>query len=154
MPFNNIPPPRRGDGNTLVVLEGEQIVITGDDQIGTGGERAGEHRIVVGIARDLSREPPRRHRCGQSPIVVQHLIGGQSRCEHGLGQLLLGQRGCQFIEQGPAGKKFHLFLGRQLDQAARRALPEEGGDQHIGVDHQPHAPTRLLRARRTACTSA
>jgi hypothetical protein len=36
----------------LVDFETEQMLIAGDDQIGLSGDRAGEHMIVVGIARD------------------------------------------------------------------------------------------------------
>jgi hypothetical protein len=32
------------------------MLIAGDDQIGLSGDRAGEHMIVVGIARDGLRE--------------------------------------------------------------------------------------------------
>ncbi len=43
----------RHNRNALKILEDEQIVIAGDDQISAGRECAGEHYIVVSITRDL-----------------------------------------------------------------------------------------------------
>jgi hypothetical protein len=34
--------------DAVEVFEVEQSVIAGDDEVGTGGERAGEHCIVIG----------------------------------------------------------------------------------------------------------
>ena len=54
----------RCDGNVLIALEDDQVVIPGDDQIGAGGERASEQRIVVRIAGDPLRELSGRHQRG------------------------------------------------------------------------------------------
>ncbi len=42
---------RAHDADVAEGAEGEQIVVTGDDEIGGGGERTGEHGIIVGVAR-------------------------------------------------------------------------------------------------------
>ena len=43
---------RREDADGAKRIEGPQILIAGDDEAGVGGERTGEHLIVVGIATD------------------------------------------------------------------------------------------------------
>lgn len=43
---------RGDDGNALVALECEQISVAGNDEIGGGFDRTGEHVIVIGVAHD------------------------------------------------------------------------------------------------------
>lgn len=39
------------DADVAEGAEGEQILVAGDDEVGAGAERAGEHGIIIGIAR-------------------------------------------------------------------------------------------------------
>ncbi len=69
---------RRGDDrDVLISLEREQIVIAGDDEIGTRRERCGEHMIVIGIARDL-RHGIRLDDNGDVEIAREQFIERQS----------------------------------------------------------------------------
>jgi hypothetical protein len=44
------------DRDAVIVLERAQVGVAGDDQLGAGGECAGEHGIVVGVALDCRRD--------------------------------------------------------------------------------------------------
>lgn len=37
------------DGDTLVLVQGEPMRVTGDDELGFSHERTGEHVVIVGI---------------------------------------------------------------------------------------------------------
>ena len=63
----------REDGDVLVDFESEQMLIAGDDQIGLSGDRAGEHMIVVGIARDGLRELASGNELRQASVVEHYL---------------------------------------------------------------------------------
>lgn len=85
--------------------------------------------------------------------MAHHLRSRQPGRFNLFGQLLPVQHFRQFIDERAAGEEFDFCLSGQLDQAAGRALPEKSRHQDIGIDDQPHAPARALRARRTAFTS-
>lgn len=63
----------REDGDVLVDFEAEQMLIAGDDQIGPSGDRAGEHVVIVGIARDSLRELASGNELRQASVVEHDL---------------------------------------------------------------------------------
>lgn len=53
--------------------------VAGDDQIGLGGKRAGEHMIVVGIVGDDARHLDRHHHHRQAPNLADDAQRRQPR---------------------------------------------------------------------------
>jgi len=62
------------DGDALEAVKHEKIVIATDHQIRTSCQRAGDHCIVIGIARFPLIELLRRQRGGDAPVARQHLL--------------------------------------------------------------------------------
>ena len=54
---------RCDDGNVLILpTQVEQMLVAGNDEVGLGGQRAGEHMIVVRIVGDYTRRAARSWR--------------------------------------------------------------------------------------------
>ncbi len=78
----------RNNGYPVKHLEHQQIFIAGHNQIRTGGERACQHGIIVGIARNLRRERVASNWGSQPPVMADHLRGSQARSRHLPGEFL------------------------------------------------------------------
>ena len=50
--------------------------VAGNDEIGTGGHRAGEHLIVVGIIENSGGYSHRLHQRGQVRVAIHDLFDG------------------------------------------------------------------------------
>lgn len=126
--------------------ECEQVEIAGDDELGACGKRARENVVIVGIARDAW------HVDGLDELdgfeVVDHDLR-RSLADRGeaLGQRrAIGDVGEFFDERGAAVEPKVLLPANRLEQSIRRAAPQERGDHHVRVEHEPHAITSALVA--------
>lgn len=97
---------RRENGNALGASQRERIVIAGDDEIGLGGERTGEHLVVVGIAGDFGNVPGHDdlHR---RRIVSEHLGRGAADGRERLDQVRPAQDRGQLDQQRLAAEKLN-----------------------------------------------
>jgi hypothetical protein len=57
------------DGDVAEGAEREQIIVAGDDQRSLGGDRAGEHVVIVGIVADGGWQGLRFDEGGQAAVV-------------------------------------------------------------------------------------
>lgn len=95
----------------------EQIVFAGNHEIGASGQSTGEHGVIVDFALNAPTESACRHGSGQPLADGQDSCGRQSGGDDSLGELFLGQRGGQFIEQGSARQKLKFFLAGKFDDS-------------------------------------
>lgn len=141
----------------MELLENQQVVIAGNNRVCAGGYGACQHRVVIQVTADGVLQLPGIDRPGDAPVVAQHLVCGQTGGQDVFGQLLFGQCGSEFFEQGAAGDQFHLLVCRQFNDPAGRSVLQERRNQDIGVHHparpQAHAGLLRLRSRRTPLTS-
>ena len=114
---------RRHDRNFPKALERQQVSIAGDNKIGLGRERAGEHVIVIGIARNPFGELASGDAVSQASVVAHELVCTESGIRDGFGELPAMQDFGEFIEQHVAGEDLDFVFSSKLDQSCGDALP-------------------------------
>ena len=86
-----------------MVFEVEQVRITRDDEIGLGGECAGDHGIVVDIGRHHARDLRGDHELREHRVALHQKRWARVICgDHGRKMRAREDFG-QFIEQHAAG---------------------------------------------------
>jgi len=114
----------RGDDRDVpVVLEGEQVVITRDDEIGLSCDGHCQHRIIIRIAAhrlwqgwrfDYFRQPVQLVECAATRCVGTYEDGVELRAANYVGQLGQERR---------AADKCELPASYLVQQLMRRATP-------------------------------
>lgn len=110
---------RRNDGDTLVAAEREQmLLVAGDDQISVGGDRTGEHMIIIGIVGHHARRVDGFNQFDDLDEIGEHLARALADDCETLGCGRAREHLGQFFEQHRAAKDLHLGLladhGEQL----------------------------------------
>ena len=116
----------------------EQVLIAGNDGIDSGSQGAGEHLVVVRIARDRFTEPGRFDGVAQGRVIFQQYSGRQLGLPDALGEFVTSQEFGQFGEQRRAGDQGNLASPGGVDQSAWWALSEQAGKGSVGVNDNPH----------------
>lgn len=99
-------------------------LVAGDDELGFGGERAGEDMIIVGVAAHRGGECVRGDDLGQAFIVLNELGGGKPRGAHPLGELL-----SRAITSASSAKSVRL-VQRAMRRSRARSSRRRGGPCH------------------------
>jgi hypothetical protein len=60
------------DSDALMLCDGQQRLVPGDDEFGLGGERRADDYIVIRIGRDV-RDVLRPHECRELRIAIDEL---------------------------------------------------------------------------------
>jgi len=89
--------------------EGEQLAVTGYDEIGPSGDSGRDDVIVVRIGADHGRNRKRRHQIDDIDIVGEHLSSGKPQNGKTLRWHGSGQNLGQFLQEHDAGKELHLL---------------------------------------------
>lgn len=80
---------RSEDGNALVVAtEAVQVLVAGDDEVGTGSKGAGEDVIVVGVRRDYAGHVLRGDHVGEATKFGDDTLRCQASLREARGELL------------------------------------------------------------------
>lgn len=88
------------DADALIAAQRQQMLaITGDDEIGLGGERTGKYMVIVGIVRHDTRHVEGFSQIDRLDVIGHDTLSGATD----EGQLFAGGRSCQnfgeFFEQ-------------------------------------------------------
>lgn len=130
---------RRDDGDGLEGLQIEQVVVAGDDEIHLCGKRQGEHGIVIGIAADGRGQRHRLDDLGERPNFIERTLARSVRPDKDRIELRPRDNIGEFGEEHRAADQGQRAVADVLDQGVRRAVPEESGQQHVGINDRPHA---------------
>jgi hypothetical protein len=95
---------RREDADGAKRIEGPQILIAGDDEAGVGGERTGEHLIVIGIATDWD-DRGGAHELREGAVTGDEVGNGAADLEDACGELLASENVLQFGDERGAGEE-------------------------------------------------
>ena len=113
--------------------------VTGNDEIGTSRDRAGEHMIVVSISGNDTRHINGRcHGC-ETPDLAYDAKRRQSRRRQPPGELFARHDIEQFRHQHRAGAQFEdLSPGIVKQKPGRTVWGKQCRDQRIGIEHDAH----------------
>ncbi len=121
---------RDGGGDDLDAAKGvevKQVCIARDDRIDLGCQCGSQYLVIGGIADDGGRDEcgyDDRRQCG---ITVEQVGVGEAASGELLGELLTREHAVQLGQKRRAADQFDApGLGR-IDQAPRRAAPEQSG---------------------------
>jgi hypothetical protein len=118
-----------------------------DDEAGVGGQRAGEHLIVVGIATDWG-DLGGAHELREGAVAGDEVGNGAADLEDACGELLVGENVLQFGDERGAGEEAEALLTGGGEYVSRYATPQECRDDGVGVSDGAHGRRGRLRSRR------
>jgi len=136
------------DRNRSVVLQCEQIIVTGNDKIGLGCKSAGKHGIIIRIGRNRFRKRIRFHNPCETSVQAQDFLGSRVTDFQDLRKLATPQDARELADEVPAGEKDDAFLlHRRRNQVMWRPVPQECGKYDVCVKYQSHSGARSDKPR-------
>jgi len=109
--------------------------------------RSGQHLIIGRIARDGGGDDGWRGEGHHRRIAVEDIGHGDPAPGQLPGELLAAEHPLQLRQQGrAAGQLDPASLGR-IEQAPRRAAPQQPRQRRVRVKNQPHAAARCDKRR-------
>lgn len=144
----------REDRDSLIAAERLQVIVARDDEIGAGGERAGEDRCVIGIAKPRLFDRSGFDGFGDLPVARDDLGGAEVLLAELLSELGAAEDAGELGEERFGGEEFEAAFARELDQPLRGATPKQGGCDDVGVKDDAQGLREARRARPSARTRA
>lgn len=114
-------------------------MIAGDDEIDLRGKRQGEHGIVIAVAADGLGQRGWLDDRGECANLIERTLARGVRPDEDRIELRPRDNIGEFGEKRRAGDQGQRAVADVLDQLMRRAVPEEPGQQHVGINDRPHA---------------
>ena len=142
---------RGDDGNALVGFEGEQVIISRDDEVCLSRDGRCQHRIVIRVTAYALRQ---RWRFDHLHQLMQFIECAVARCirahEDGI-ELRAADYVSQFGQERRAADEREISVAHLFQQFMRRTSPQEPGQQYVCINDRPHVyavpPARLLLPR-------
>ncbi len=142
----------RDDGDSREGAEPQQVRIAADDERGVGSLRCGQHPIICRILADDGRNGPIGEELGVFHDGVKEHINAHVQRVQAPDELRTGQDFAQLLDHAGGCHERNVPLFKALQQSVRRATPQEGRHQDIGVQDDPHQRVSSRRYRWTSRT--
>lgn len=127
---------RRQDLDAGNLAKGRQILVTCDNSSAGPGQGRGQNPVVIAIAAKWWRQGQGIHHLRRTPQQRDHRLDGR-RADPELAR----QPGPKF-PQDEVGKNDPMVPLTMFQQVVAGPTGEERGQQHVGVEHQPHDTRR------------
>lgn len=138
---------RREDADGAKRIEGAQVLIAGDDEAGVGGNRAGEHLVIVGVATD-GGDLGGAHKLCEDAVTGDQVRRVAADLEDARSELLAGEDVLQLGDERGAGEEGQALRAGGGEHLSRYAAPQECRDDGVGVSDDAHDRRGRPRSRR------
>lgn len=123
--------------DTLVVVEDEQILVAGDDQLSSSGNRAGQDVIIVGVATCWFKGVW-HHVADQLAVVVEREFDRGLMMQKTHVQMWACEGGAELVKQYGRSEQCDVAGTGGHDEAIGHPAPQQRRDYNVGVEYNPH----------------
>jgi hypothetical protein len=118
-------------------------VVARDDRVGLRRQGQRQQVVVIGIATNRLRQCRRLYHLGQPPHFGEQALARGVGAGKDCVELRAAEHVGEFGQQGRAADQADDAIAHLRKQRMRRAVPQEPGDQDVGVNYRPHAAAAL-----------
>lgn len=134
------------ESETLDLAEALKALVAGDDDVGSGFERAFQNPIIGIVIGKNVHTIPRRHEAGERPDQAHRRM-----CAKGRPAKLADEHVLELLEEWWRDKQLDVARSPEAQDLFRDPTEVEGGQIHVGIrdDAEHYRPARYSRTRRS-----
>ena len=123
-------------GDALILAQREQVPVAGDDELSFGGERTGEHVIIIGIGEDGGHDRGGMYDGDEAQVALHELRWGEAGGGDGPRKPGISQDLLELGQQDWAGEESEREGAGASGELMRWPLPQQRGNCGVGVQDE------------------